>query len=468
MAIFTCLIFLQLSITDANPILSSKSATVGNRQSGRKLVNFQRFIRSHANLTEDNQIFDVEATSEPFVATTEDLAPEDDTFDSTESSPIQSPSSFVISTASDPSEELPSLPLDANFLQDTTENITPMSDIQDVSIIMPVVDITESIAKELEDLSVNPEDGSQPSPTDFLINPQGSIEEIEIQSPSVASTSYSVDPPQSSLLASVTTSSPDLPFTAAPADASTEISKKESTNKTEYSSFTSNEEEEQENISNVVMTHLPEKSTDYHESNSNEEEYPRVVVPAIVITKLLTNMAENPSTTEALQSTSTETSDLPDFPIFYPAGLRITTTPQTPEKEDPFPLNPSWSMKMNDIFSTDPQLQSGLENKMQPQYHPSRVVLPQLKPNQQLYPDVPNSFYTFQPNQPKFRQAGSIDPPRAPYPHPQGNSSPFYYRPFESALPKPRRLVFPPISNTRENFRFHVNWADEQGRSNWA
>lgn len=465
MAIFTCLIFLQLSITDANPILSSKFATMGNRQLGRKLVNFQRFIRSHANLTEDNQIVDVEATSESFVATTEDLAPKDDTFDSTESSPIQSPSNFVISTASDPSEELPSLPLDANFLQDTTENITPVSDIQDVSI-MPVVDITESIAKELEDLSVNPEDGSQPSPTDFLINPQGSIEEMEIQSRSVASTSYSVDPPQSFLHASVTTASPDLPFTAAPADASTEISKKESTNKTEYSSFTSNEEEEQENISNVVMTHLSEKSTDYHESNSNEEEYP-VVVPAIVITKLLTNIAENPSTTEAPQSTSTEPSDLPDFPIFYP-GLRIATTPQTPEKVDPFPLNPSWSMKMNDIFSTDQQLQSGLENKMQPQYHP-RDVLPQFKPNQHLYPDVPNSYYTFQPNQPKFRQAGSIDPPRAPYPHPQGNGSPFYYRPFESALPKPRRLVFPPISNTRENFRFHVNWADElMGRSNWA
>ncbi|EFX85903.1 hypothetical protein DAPPUDRAFT_313721 [Daphnia pulex] len=466
MAIFTCLIILQLSITDANPILSSKSATVGNRQSGRKLVNFQRFIRSHANLTEDNQQFDVGATSEPFVATTEDLAPEDDTFDSTESSPIQSPSSFVISTASDPSEELPSLPLDVNFLQDTTENITPMSDIQDFSI-MPVVDITESIAKELEDLSVNPEDGSQPSPTDFLINPQGSIEEIEIQSPSVASPSNPVDPPQSKLLISVTTASPDLPFTAAPADASTEISKKESTNKTEYSSFSSNEEEEQENISNDVMTHLPEKSTHSHESISNEEEYP-VVVPAIVISKLLTNIAENPSTTEALQSTSTEPSDLPDFPIFYP-GLRIATTPQTPEKEDPFPLNPSWSMKMNDIFSTDQQLQSGLENKMRPQFIHPRVVLPQFKPNQPLYPDVPNSYYTFQPNQPQFSQASSIDPPRAPYPHPQGNSSPFYYRPFESALPKPRRLVFPPISNTRENFRFHVNWADElMGRSNWA
>ncbi len=405
----------------------------GYRQSGRKLVNFQRFIRSDANLTEDNQQFDVGANSEPFVPTTEDLAPEDQTFDNV------------------PSEELPSL-------QDTTENITPMSDIQDVSIT-PVVDITESIAKELEDLSVNPEDGSQPSQTDFhLINPEVSIEEMEIQSPTA-------DPPQSNLLTSVTTALPDLPFTAAaPADASTEISKKESTNKTEYSSFSSNDEE-LENISYVVMTHLPEKSTDSHESHLNEEEY-HPVVPGIVKTKPLTNIAENPSTTESLQSTSTEPSDLPDFPIFYP-GLRIATIPQIPAKEDPFPLNPSWPMKMNDIFSTDQQLQSGLENQMRHQFQP-RVVLPQFKPSQPLYPDVPNSFYTFQPNQPKFRQASSIDPPRAPYPHPQGNSSPFHYRPFDSALPKPRRLVFPPISNTRENFRFHVNWADELGRSNWA
>ena len=443
----------------------------GYHQSGRELVNLQRIIRSDPNLTEDYQQFDVEAAREPFV-TTEDLTIvlEEDTFDHTEASPIQSPASSVISTASNPSEEFPTLPLDVDF-QDTTENVTSIFDMQDVSIT-PAVDTTAFIAKESEDLYVNPE-VEKPSPTDILINPQVSIDdETELQSPSVAPSPYPTDPPQSNLLTSIATPSPDSPLTlATPMDASKEISDKESTNKLEYSSLSS-KEEEQENMSYVVVTHLPEISKDPHESISNSEEEEYLVGPGIVNTKPLRNIAENLSTTEAPEPTSTEPSGLPNFPIFYP-GLRIATVLQIPEKVDPLPPNPTWPMKMNDIFSVDHQLfpQSVLQNE-QPDFYP-RVVLPQFKPSQSLYPDVPNSFYTFspiiQPNQPKFRQAitTSIDPPRAPYSHPQGSSNPFY-RPFESAFPKPRRLVFPPISNTRENFRFRVNWADELGQSDWA
>lgn len=514
LAVFACLIFLELlSITDANPFHSAGSTT-GHRQStGRRLVNLQRFIRNDPNLKEDyvQQFDNIEATviREPLVPKTDefsgDTALEQGIFDNVEaSSTIQTPVSFVISA--DSSQELrpAPLPLDVDF-QDTTESltesITQMSDEQqDVSMTTVIFDSTSTESnianKEFENLLLDPEIGTQSSIADILAIPQALDGEMEPQS------SNPTDSPHQSLISVPTT---DLPFIinsdAAPpvvaTDASTEIS--ESTKMLEYSTFSSSNEdeqqEEQENISSVVMKHLPEIATEEHgelQLNSNsdeEEEYP--VTGSTSASEPLKNIAENSPTTEAPhQSTSVEPSALLDFPLFY-AAVRVATVPP---REDPLPLhlNPAiWPvMKTSDSFSANQQLlaqqyddkhQSELQNEVRPQFYPE-IVAPQFKPSSSLpllYPEAPNSFYTFnnptvlqQSNQPKFRQATaatSYGPPRAPYPHPHENNNNPFYRPFNSAPPKPRMLIFPPISNTRENFRFRVNWADQlMGRSDWA
>lgn len=277
------------------------------------------------------------------------------------------------------------------------------------------------------------------------------------------------------------------------------------------------------------LTRAEKERDEPHQSvshSADEEAYPvsgpsskeTMIMTATASNQPLTNnIGENPplATTEASapthhQSTLTDgepsSNPILDFPLFYPSRIEGTVPPAV-SVPDPLPaLNPvslRWPSAIvatsesfpaaadeaddQQLLTHDERGQPELEQNKRPQFYTSRPAHNKFKSSVgQDYPEVPNTFYhhPFSPSvvqpinhQSRYRQQ-QLDtslhgPPRAPYPHPQqqhenkGDDSPFY-RPFNSAPPKPRRLIFPPISNTRENFRFRVNWSDELGRSDWA
>ena len=423
---------------------------------------------------------------------------------------------------------IPPLSLDDDF-QDvystsaTDESITLVSDVlQDVTTIAPVFETISNTG----DHSVDPEIVTLPYSTVADILEATTTHQMIIDDEEMAllsSNPLTDHPPASDDLPATAitfvptaSSADDLSFiipSTAMTDVLTEIQEiPTQIQQLEYSSFGPNEEEGEEDGENIIslmaVKHLPGELTrakkehdEPHQSvshSADDEAYNVGENPPLATTEASAPTHHQPSLTDGEPSSD----PILDFPLFYPSRIAGTVPPAVSVPDLLPALNPvslrwpsaivatSESFSAADDEADDQQLlthdergQSELEQNKRPQFYTSRPAHNKFKSSVgQDYPEVPNTFYRhpFSPSvvqpinqQSRYRQQQQASPPRAPYPHPrkqhenEGDESPFY-RPFDSAPPKPRRLIFPPISNTRENFRFRVNWSDELGRSDWA